>query len=136
MLVVLRLLAVGLLGVLTAWLGTSQHLARADVLGVLVPVGLLLAVALVVCTDLAVAASVAPTRRPGVTSHLLMLVAGRAVALLVLVPVTAAGDLVLTGLPASTVWLLVAVLWPAFLAPVAVARHAARVTRTRDRLAG
>jgi hypothetical protein len=124
-----RLLAVGLLGLLTAWLGTSQHLARHSVLGVLVPVGLLLAVALVVATDVAVAAAVRPGARPGPTAHLLMVVVGRLVGILVLLLPTTEGDVVLTGLPATTVWLLVAVLLPAFAAPMVGAVHVARTAR-------
>ncbi|MFC5380684.1 hypothetical protein [Aquipuribacter nitratireducens] len=124
-----RLAAVGLLGVLTVWLGTAQHLARTEVLGVLVPTGLLLALALVVATDVAVAAAVPPRARPGPTAHLLALVAGRLAGLLVLLPPTPEGDLVLTGLPVTTVWLLVAVLLPAFAAPLLGAVEAARAAR-------
>jgi hypothetical protein len=137
-----ELVAAGLLGVLTGLLGTSQHLARTDVLGVLVPYGLLLALALVVATDLAMA--LATTGGPGEAGRprplgtlgtlgpgraLLAVAAGRGLVLGLLLLPTAEGDVVLTGLPASSVWILVAVLLPAFTAPMATAVASASRTR-------
>lgn len=127
-----QLVALGLLGVLTGFLGTGQHLARESVAGVLVPYGLLLALALVVVTDLAVALATTSRGRlrgPGPARGLLAVAVGRALSLGVLLLPTSEGDVVLTGLPASTVWILVAVLLPAFVAPMATAVEAARRTR-------
>jgi len=120
------LLALGLLGGLTGLLGSLAHLARTGVGGVLLPYGVVLALALVLATDVAVAAATTRSRRPGPARALLSVAAGRGLVLGLLLLPTAEGDLVLTGLPASTVWILVAVLLPAFTAPVAMA---ARVTR-------
>ena len=116
-----------LLGVLTGVLGSAVHLAREPVLGVLVPYGVLLGIALVVACDVAVAA--ASRRRPGPGRALLAVAAGRGAVLALLLLPRAEGDVVLTGLPESTAWILLAVLLPAFAAPVATAlglRAAAR----------
>lgn len=120
------LAALVLLGVLTGLLGSGVHLARVSVLGLLLPHGVLLAVALVLATDVAVAAG-ALGRRPGPGWSLLAVAAGRGAVLgvLLLLP-TPEGDLVLTGLPASTAWILLSVLLPAFAAPMAVAVAASR----------
>lgn len=114
-------LALAALGALTALLGTSTHLARDDVAGTLVPWGVVLAVALVVATDLAVAAATLLRRRPRPGWALLSVAAGRAVVLGGLLLPRDSGDVVLTGLPASTAWILLAMLLPAFLAPMATA---------------
>lgn len=114
-------LALAALGVLTALLGTSTHLARDAVGGVLLPWGVVLAVALVVATDLAVAAATLLRRRPRPGWDLLSVAAGRGAALGVLLLPSEEGDVVLTGLPASTAWILLALLVPAFLAPVVTA---------------
>lgn len=124
------LLALGLLGMVTGLLGSLIHLAHTDVAGLSVPHGLVLALGLVLGTDAAVAAASAAYRRPGAGRALLALAAGRGLLLgLLLLPRTD-GDVVLTGLPASTVWILLAVLLPAFAAPLvtAVATTRARVT--------
>lgn len=115
------LVALVLLGVLTGLLGSAVHLARAPVGEVLVPHGLLLALALVVACDVAVGAA-SVRRRPGPGPALLAVAAGRGVltGLLLLVP-RPEGDLVLTGLLASTAWILLSVLVPAFAAPLATA---------------
>lgn len=123
--VVVTLVALGLLGVLTGLLGSGIHLARVSVLGLLLPHGVLLAVALVVATDVAVATAVVG-RRPGPGWALLAVAAGRGVVLGLLLLPTPAGDLVLTGLPASTAWILLSVLLPAFAAPMALAVAAPR----------
>lgn len=114
------LTALVLLGVLTGWLGAAVHLARVPVLGVLVPHGVLLALALVLACDVAVAAA-GLRRRPGPGRALLAVAAGRGLAVGVLLLPRPEGDLVLTGLPASTAWILVSVLLPAFAAPMATA---------------
>jgi hypothetical protein len=118
---VARLLACGLVGVLTGLLGSAVHLAREPVLGVLVPYGLLLAVALVLATDVAVAAATVGGRRPGPGAALLAVAAGRGLVLGLLLLPRPEGDLVLTGLPASTAWILLSVLLPSFAAPMTVA---------------
>lgn len=125
----LLLAAALLLGALTALLGSVVHLARADVLGVLVPYGVLLAVALVVATDVAVASS---TLRGGAGRVLLGVGVGRAVLLGVLLIPRSGGDVALTGLPASTVWILLAVLLPAFAAPMVTALGNARAIAARS----
>ncbi|WP_380166097.1 hypothetical protein [Jannaschia sp. R86511] len=122
-------LACGLLGVLTGLLGTAVHLARVPVAGVLVPYGVLLAVALVVCTDVAVAAAATARRRPGPGVSLLAVAAGRGLVLGVLLLPSSEGDLVLTGLPASTAWILLAVVLPSFAAPMALALSARQRVR-------
>jgi hypothetical protein len=114
------LAALVLLGVLTGLLGSGVHLARASVLGVLVPHGVLLALALVVACDVAVGAAGAG-RRPGPGRALLAVAAGRGLAVGVLLLPRPEGDVVLTGLPASTVWILASVLLPAFAAPMCTA---------------
>jgi len=114
------LLAPALLGVLTGLLGTAVHLAREDLLGVLVPYGVLLALALVLACDVMVAAA-GLGRRPGPGPCLLGVAAGRGAVIGLLLLPRAEGDVVLTGLPASTAWILLAVLLPAFAAPVATA---------------
>ena len=119
------MVALALLGVLTGLLGSVVHLARTDVLGVLVPHGVLLAVALVLATDVAVAAA-SLRRRPGPGAALLAVAAGRGAVLGLLLLPSAEGDLVLTGLPASTAWILVSVLLPAFAAPMTLALGAPR----------
>lgn len=119
-----ELLACLLLGALTGLLGTGVHLARHDVLGVLLPWGVALALALVLATDLAVAAAARPGRRPGPAAVLLSVALGRGLVLGLLLLPTAEGDLVLTGLPESTAWILVSVLLPAFAAPMALALSA------------
>lgn len=129
------LLALGLLGVLTGLLGSGTHLARAGVLDVLVPYGVLLALALVVATDVAVAAATVTGRRPGPGPALLAVAAGRGAALAALLLPTSEGDVVLTGLPASTVWILMSVLLPAFAAPMTTALGAVRRSRPAGGLA-
>lgn len=124
-----RLVAVLLLGVLTGLLGTGVHLAREDVLGVLVPWGVLLALALVLACDLAVAAATPPGARPGPGGVLLAVALGRGLVIGLLLLPTAEGDVVLTGLPASTAWILFSVLFPAFAAPMALAFSARSRTR-------
>ena len=114
------LVALALLGALTALLGSAVHLARDTVLGVAVPHGVLLALALVVACDVAVAAASVP-RRPGPGQALLAVAAGRGVVIGLLLLPRAEGDVVITGLPASTAWILLAVLLPAFAAPMATA---------------
>ena len=114
------LVALVLLGVLTGVLGSAVHLARETVLGVLVPHGVLLALSLVVACDVAVAAA-SLARRPGPGRALLAVAAGRGAVLALLLLPRAEGDVVLTGLPESTAWILLAVLLPAFAAPVATA---------------
>lgn len=108
-------------GVLTALLGTAAHLWREPVVGgVPLPLGLVLALLLVLATDLAVATA---TRR---ATALFAVAAGRAVLIgLVLFP-SGGGDVVVTGELASTVWVLLAVLFPSFLAPLVAALAAAR----------
>ncbi len=118
---VARLLACGAVGVLTGLLGSAVHLAREPVLGVLVPHGILLAVALVLATDVAVAAATVGRRGPGPGASLLAVAAGRGLVLGLLLLPRPEGDLVLTGLPASTAWILLSVLLPAFAAPMTVA---------------
>jgi len=125
---VVSLVALALLGVLTGILGSAVHLARQPVLGVLVPYGVLLALALVVACDVAVAAA-SPGRPPGPGPALLAVAAGRGAVLALLLLPRAEADVVLTGLPESTAWILLAVLLPAFAAPMATAiglRAAAR----------
>lgn len=124
-------MALLLLGVLTGLLGTAVHLAREDVLGVLVPYGVLLALGMVLACDVMVAAA-SLGRRPGPGHALLAVAAGRGVVLGLLLLPTAEGDLVLTGLPESTAWILLAVLLPAFAAPMATAVG----LRARQRSAG
>jgi len=122
------LTALVLLGVLTGVLGSAVHLAREPVLGVLVPYGALLGIALVVACDVAVAAA-SPGRRLKLGQALLAVAAGRGAVLALLLLPRAEGDVVLTGLPESTAWILLAVLLPAFAAPVATSlglRAAAR----------
>ena len=65
--------ALVLLGALTGLLGTAVHLAREDVLGVLLPYGVLLALAMVLACDITVAAA-SLGRRPG-PGHALLAVA-------------------------------------------------------------
>lgn len=126
---VVRLLACGLIGVLTGLLGSGIHLARVPLLGVLVPHGVLLALALVVATDVAVAAGTVGRRRPGPGGSLLAVAAGRGLLIgVLLLGSTQGGDVVLTGLPASTAWILLSVLFPAFAAPMALAVTAGRRT--------
>lgn len=107
-------------GVVTAALGTGVHLWREPLLGVPLPMGVVLAVLLVLATDLTVALA---TRR---AVPLLAVAAGRVLFLgLVLFP-TGGGDVVITGGLASTAWVLLAVLLPSFLAPLVVAVTAGR----------
>ena len=126
------LVALVLLGVLTGVLGSAVHLARVSVLGVLVPHGLVLSLALVVACDVAVATAsrgmrAGPgqrggrARRLGPGRALLAVAAGRGLVLALLLLPRAEGDVVLTGLPGSTAWILLAVLLPAFAAPLATA---------------
>ncbi|MGJ7442340.1 hypothetical protein [Aquipuribacter sp. MA13-6] len=126
---VARLLALGLVGVLTGVLGSAVHLTREPVLGLLVPYGVVLAVALVLATDVAVAAATVGRHRPGPGASLLAVGLGRGLLLGLLLLPRPAGDLVLTGLPASTAWILLSVLVPSFAAPMTVALG------TRSRLA-
>ena len=128
------LVALVLLGVLTGILGSAVHLARGTVLGVLLPHGVLLALALVVACDVAVAAA-SPGLRPGPGRALLAVAAGRGVVLALLLLPRAEGDVVLTGLPESTVWILLAVLLPAFAAPVATALGLRATTARRPGVA-
>lgn len=114
------LAALVLLGVLTGLLGSAVHLASEGVLGVPVPYGVLLALALVVACDVAVAAA-SLGRRPGAGAALLAVAAGRGVVIGLLLLPRPEGDVVLTGLPESTAWILLAVLLPAFAAPMATA---------------
>ena len=126
------LVALVLLGVLTGVLGSAVHLARVSVLGVLVPHGLVLSLALVVACDVAVATAGqgmragrgqrgGRARRLGPGRALLAVAAGRGLVLALLLLPRAEGDVVLTGLPGSTAWILLAVLLPAFAAPLATA---------------
>ena len=124
--------ALVLLGTLTGVLGSAVHLARVSVLGVLVPHGLVLSLALVVACDVAVATASqggragrgqrgGRARRLGPGRALLAVAAGRGLVLALLLLPRAEGDVVLTGLPGSTAWILLAVLLPAFAAPLATA---------------
>lgn len=122
------LVALALLGALTALLGSGIHLARASVLGTLVPYGVVLALALVVATDVAVGAA-SLRRRPGPGPALLAVAAGRGLTIGLLLLPRPEGDLVLTGLPASTAWILLCVVLPAFAAPMATALGVARRPR-------
>ncbi len=126
--------ALVLLGVLTGLLGTAVHLARTSVLGLPVPWGVLLAVALVVACDVAVGAA-STGRRPGAGAALLAVAAGRALAVGVLLLPRPEGDVVLTGLPASTAWILLGVLLPAFASPMATALGLARRPAPRGQAA-
>lgn len=109
-----------LAGVLTAVLGTGVHLWREPLLGVPLPMGMVLAVLLVLATDLTVALA---TRR---AAALFAVAAGRAFLLALVLFPTGGGDVVITGGVASTLWVLLAVLLPSFLAPLVVAVTAGR----------
>lgn len=104
-----------MVGAVTALLGTATHLTDVRVPpavgGFEVPSGLLLAVALVLAADTALAAA---TLRPAV---LVAVGVGRAFALVPFLLPDPGGDVVLTGELASTVWVLVAILVPVFMAP-------------------
>lgn len=121
------LLGPALLGALTAVLGTAVHLWWEPVLGLSLPLGLTTALALAVATDVAVAAWTARA------AALFAVAVGRAVVIgLVLFP-TAEGDVVITGGPTSTTWVLLAVLLPSFSAPLlaaVTAVHAARAAQS------
>ena len=101
-------------GAVTAVLGTAAHLVVARLslssAGVELPVGLLLAVTLVASTDLALAAA---TLSP---AALVATGAGRALALLPFLLPDPGGKVVVTGSLVSTVWVLLAILFPLFLA--------------------
>lgn len=107
-------------GVLTAVLGTGVHLWREPLLGAPLPMGMVLAVLLVLATDLTVALA---TRR---AAALFAVAAGRALFLALVLFPTGGGDVVITGGVASTLWVLLAVLLPSFLAPLVVAVTAGR----------
>lgn len=129
--VVLPVVALVALGAVTGLLGTSVHLARTVVLGVAWPTGLVLAVSFVVCVDLAAAAATSDSRRVPVGRALLAMAAGRGLGLLLVLFPTPEGDVVVTGAPASTVWILLAVLVPAFAAPLVSARAVVRAHARR-----
>lgn len=116
-------------GLLTALLGTGAHLWREPVLGVPLPMGLVLALLLVLATDLAVALA---TRR---AAALFAVAAGRTVLLGIVLFPSGGGDVVITGGLASTVWVLLAVLLPSFLAPLVAAVTAGRVRAQPPRAA-
>lgn len=99
-------------GAVTAFAGTAVHLEVAISGGVVWPVGLVLAVALVLLTDLALAVA---TR-----SAIAMLgdATGRAAVLVVAISPGPGGDILLMGGWRSEAWSLVAVLVPALAAPL------------------
>lgn len=114
-------------GLVTALLGTAVHLWREPVLGALPPVGVLLAVALVLATDITVALA---TRR---AAPLFAVAAGRGLLVGALL-FPRGGDVVVTGSAISTAWVLLALLVPTFLAPLVIAATA--VSTAKDRAAG
>jgi hypothetical protein len=128
-----RLLAHGLLGlaagVVTGLLGTLAHLGVVVAAGWTWPAGLAVAVGLVLTADAALAA--------GTRSAVAMLAAatGRALAVVAAATPGPGGDLLLLGGWPSEVWALVAVLAPAFAAPLlstwAAARRVQEVRRVR-----
>ena len=102
-------------GAVTGLLGTATHLGDVRVPsavgGFEVPSGLLLALALVLATDTALAAA---TLRP---AALVAVGVGRAFVLVPFLLPDPGGDVVLTGGLASTIWVLMAILVPVFMAP-------------------
>ena len=133
-----RGLALGVLGLsvgaLSGLLGTLAHLGVVVAGGTAWPAGLALALGLVVAVDAGLAWA---TRSP---VAMLAAAVGRALALLVAAAPGPGGDLLLLGVWTSEVWVLVAVLAPAFGAPLmstwAAARRVREARRARPALVG